>query len=202
MAAAPMDVISGAAYRDAQSAASHGAHGRRASGGLRGRPVLRATPSIRRLPSWGDFTWARCSYPVCWPGAQVLAPIRCRLAAGQRTALRCLCTNMWMTCAQRRQACAYAVEMLGIPPPGRTGTGHFTWENASHILCIQGKLELSTRCAAINNYLAECLSQVYSVVIRRRNREALTLETMSPSASERGAQAQRRQTPRDTPGVR
>jgi hypothetical protein len=31
----------------------------------------------------------------------------------------CLCTNMWITCAQRRRACAYAVEMLGIPLPGR-----------------------------------------------------------------------------------
>jgi len=30
-----------------------------------------------------------------------------------------VCTSMWITCAQRRRACAGAVEMLGIPPPGR-----------------------------------------------------------------------------------
>ena len=31
----------------------------------------------------------------------------------------CLCTSMWITCAQPRRACAYLVEMLGIPLPGR-----------------------------------------------------------------------------------
>jgi hypothetical protein len=43
------------------------------------------------------------------------------LPASQATGLPscCLCTNMWITCAQRRRACAYAVEMLGIPLPGR-----------------------------------------------------------------------------------
>ena len=30
-----------------------------------------------------------------------------------------LCTRMWITCAKRQQACARAVEMLGIPPAGR-----------------------------------------------------------------------------------
>ncbi len=63
----------------------------------------------------------------------------------------CLCTNMWITCAQRRRACAYAVEMLGIPLPGRNHDRDFTWESASHTLCMQGKPELSTCHAAIDN---------------------------------------------------
>jgi len=62
-----------------------------------------------------------------------------------------LCTNMWITCAQRRRACAYAVEMLGIPLPGRNHERAFTWENASSILCIQRKPELSTCRAVIDN---------------------------------------------------
>jgi hypothetical protein len=56
----------------------------------------------------------------------------------------CLCTNVWMTCAQRCPACAYAVEMLGIPLPGRHQNRAFTWESASRILCMRRKLELST----------------------------------------------------------
>lgn len=83
----------------------------------------------------------------------------------------CLCTNMWMTCAQRRRACAYAVEMLGIPLPGRNHDRAFTWESVSRILCMQRKLELSTCHAAIGNKWAERLSQVYPVVIRRQDRE-------------------------------
>ena len=83
----------------------------------------------------------------------------------------CLCTNMWITCAQRRRACAYAVEMLGISLPGRNHDRAFTWESASRILCIQRKPELSTCQPAMDNKRAERLSQVYLVVIRRRNRE-------------------------------
>lgn len=63
----------------------------------------------------------------------------------------CLCTNVWMTCAQRRRACAYTVEMLGIPLPGRNQDRAFTWENVSRILCMQIKLDLSTRHAVIND---------------------------------------------------
>ena len=63
----------------------------------------------------------------------------------------CLCTNMWMTCAQRRRACAYAVEMLGIPMPGRNHNRAFTWDSMSRILCMQRKPELSTCHAAISN---------------------------------------------------
>jgi hypothetical protein len=63
----------------------------------------------------------------------------------------CLCTNMWMTCAQQRRACAYAVEMLGIPLHGRNQDRAFTWESASRILCMQMKLDLSTCHAAIND---------------------------------------------------
>ena len=73
--------------------------------------------------------------------------------ASQATGLLpcCLCTNMWITCAQRRRACAYAVEMLGIPLPGRNHDRAFTWENASRILCMQRKPELSTCHCAIAN---------------------------------------------------
>ena len=39
-----------------------------------------------------------------------------------------LCTNMWMTCAQRRRACAYAVEMLGIPRRWPTRKGLYLGE--------------------------------------------------------------------------
>ena len=45
----------------------------------------------------------------------------------------CLCTNMWITCAQRRRACAYGVEMLGIPLPGRNhDRGLYLGERESH----------------------------------------------------------------------
>ena len=63
----------------------------------------------------------------------------------------CLCTSMWITCAQPRRACAYLVEMLGIPLPGRNHDGAFTWESAVRILCTQRKLELSTCHAAVAN---------------------------------------------------
>ena len=53
-------------------------------------------------------------------------------ASRRRTAPCCLCTNVWMTCAQRRQACAQAVEILGIPQPNRNQERAFTWESASH----------------------------------------------------------------------
>lgn len=52
-----------------------------------------------------------------------------------------------------------------------TMTGAFTWESASRTLCMQRKPEFSTCHAAIDNKFAERLSQVYFVVIRRRNRE-------------------------------
>ena len=77
----------------------------------------------------------------------------------------CLCTNMWMTCAQRRRACVYTVEMLGIPLPDRNQNRAFTWESANHTLCIQKKLELSTSRTAIPDELAERLSQIYTFVI-------------------------------------
>jgi len=79
------------------------------------------------------------------------APIRYCLPARHRTASYCLCTNMWITCAQRRRACAYAVEMLGIPLPGRSHDRAFTWESASRILCMQRKPELSTCHSVIDN---------------------------------------------------
>ena len=94
----------------------------------------------------------RSSHPAGWPGTQ--APARRSLlpASPATRLLPCrLCTNMWITCAQRRRACAYAVEMLGIPLPGRNHERAFTWENASSILCIQRKPELSTCRAVIDN---------------------------------------------------
>jgi len=63
----------------------------------------------------------------------------------------CLCTNMWITCAQRPRACAYAVEMLGIPLPVPQPDRNLTWESASRTLCMQRKTELSTCHAAIDN---------------------------------------------------
>ena len=94
----------------------------------------------------------------------------------------CLCTNMWMTCAQRRWACVQAVEMLGISQHGRNQNRAFTRESASNILCIKKKPEFSTCHTGINDELAERLSQVYTVVINRREGETLTLETVSPGA--------------------
>jgi hypothetical protein len=63
----------------------------------------------------------------------------------------CLCTNMWITCAQRRRACAYEWKCWGFRCLAATMTGAFTWESASHTLCMQRKPELSTRHAAIDN---------------------------------------------------
>ena len=66
-----------------------------------------------------------------------------------RVSWRPVCTSMWITCAKRHQTCAHAVEMLGIPPPGRPHIRAFSWENTIHTLCILRRLELSTRHAAI-----------------------------------------------------
>ena len=59
-----------------------------------------------------------------------------------------MCISMWVTCAKRHQACARAVEMLGIPPPGRAHKKAFNWENTIRALCMQKKSELSTRHTA------------------------------------------------------
>ena len=59
-----------------------------------------------------------------------------------------LCTSMWITCAKRHQACARAVEMLGIPAPGHAHERALNWENATRTLCMQKEPELSTRHAA------------------------------------------------------
>ena len=119
-----------------------------------GRPVVWATAIIRWLRSWGDLIQPGPD-PRIGPlagHAGTGAPIRYCLPATQATGLLpcCLCTNMWITCAQRRRACAYAVEMLGIPLPGRNHDRAFTWESATRILCIQRKPELSTCQPAID----------------------------------------------------
>ena len=66
---------------------------------------------------------------------------------GTRPADRPVCTSMWITCAKRRQACAHAAEMLGIPPAARPHIRVFSWENTTRTLCTQRKPELSTRRA-------------------------------------------------------
>ncbi len=83
------------------------------------RPVLWAKAIIRWLPSWGDLIQARArSSPSGWLAghASTGAPMRYCLPgrqAGNRTASLlsvhlpcCLCTNMWITCAQQHRACA------------------------------------------------------------------------------------------------
>jgi hypothetical protein len=62
-----------------------------------------------------------------------------------------LCTNMWMTCVQRRRVCAYAVEMLGISLHDHSHGRAFTRESASRILCMRRKPELSTCHAVTEN---------------------------------------------------
>jgi hypothetical protein len=116
----------------------------------------------------------------------------CRRWIARTTAFCCLCTNVWMTCVQRRRSCAYTVEMLGIPLPGRNRDRAFTWEGASRSLCIQKKLELSTSHTAIHDELAEHLSQIYRFVIWRRDCENTDPRDGEPGRFERGAQAQRR----------
>ena len=107
------------------------------------RPVLWSATTIR----WAAFLGR--SHPG--PG-QILASGRLARHASTGAPSRCcLCTNMWITCAQRRRACANPVEMLGITLPGRNHGRGFTWESASRTLCMQRKPELSTCHAAIGN---------------------------------------------------
>ena len=68
-----------------------------------------------------------------------------------------VCTTMWITCVKRRQACAHIGEMLGIVLPGRAHDRAFTWESTARALCIEKKLKLSTRHAAIAHKWAERL---------------------------------------------
>ena len=51
----------------------------------------------------------------------------------------CVCTSMWITCVKRHQACARAVEMLGIRPPGCAHERALNWENTTRSLCTQRK---------------------------------------------------------------
>jgi hypothetical protein len=46
-----------------------------------------------------------------------------------------VCTSMWITCVKRHQACARAVEMLGIPPPGCAHERALNWENTTRSMC-------------------------------------------------------------------
>ena len=68
---------------------------------------------------------------------------------GERSADRLVWTSMWITCAKRREPCAHAVEMLGIPPTGCTPISTFSWRKTTHTLCIARIPELSTRHTAI-----------------------------------------------------
>jgi hypothetical protein len=77
------------------------------------------------------------------------ALIGCTCWRGQEALLTCwLCAKVWMTCGQQHLACACAVEMLGIPVPGRTQGGPFTWGKRQPCLCMQRNPELST-CRAV-----------------------------------------------------
>ena len=49
----------------------------------------------------------------------------------------CVCTSMWITCVKRHQACARAVEMLGIPPPGCAHERALNWENTTRSMCTK-----------------------------------------------------------------
>ena len=97
------------------------------------RDLIRVGGSSR--PACGRVTRPRCGDLLLAAG-----PVN-GLLAGY------VCTSMWITCAKRRRACAPAVEMLGIPPPGSAHKRAFNWENATRALWIQKKPELSTRRA-------------------------------------------------------
>jgi hypothetical protein len=109
--------------------------------------------------AWWPPSWAISSGPR--PDSRIRRAGRARKyrradpvrpASPARGLLPCyLCTNMWMTCAQRRRACAHTVEMLGITLHGRNHDRAFTWESASRILCMQRKPELSTCRVAIGD---------------------------------------------------
>ena len=138
-----------------------GADGARGSGKSWSATTWCGTASPERARRWACRGTARPSthkprvlassrFGLPVPGDQGAGP---PLPASPATGLLpcCLCTNMWMTCVQWRRACAYVVEMLGIPLPGRNHDRAFTWESASRILCMQRKSELSTCHASIDN---------------------------------------------------
>ena len=94
---------------------------------------LRDPPRRPCVPAGAARAW--CALPQ--PGMQARRADPLLPVSSARGLSCCLCTNVWMTCAQQRRTCAYAVEMLGIPLRGRNQDKAFTWENASRILCIQ-----------------------------------------------------------------
>jgi hypothetical protein len=115
---------------------------------------LRASKKWPWLPSWAISSGPRPDSRIRRAGRarkyRRADPVR--PASPARGLLPCcLCTNMWMTCAQRRRACAHTVEMLGITLHGRNHDRVFTWESASRSLCMQRKPELSTCHAAIGD---------------------------------------------------
>jgi hypothetical protein len=67
-------------------------------------------------------------------------------AAGLLTGV--VCISMWITCAQRHQACARAVEMLGISLPGPAHKRALNWGNTARTVWMQWNQELSTRHGA------------------------------------------------------
>jgi hypothetical protein len=172
-------------------------------GGSASTPPRGGASSSLPIKTWRPTSarTGRCRSRTSPPGPVTLVPQANTAGLGHRdrpgqianggcvlgTAPCCLCTNMWMTCAQRRPACAYAVEMLGIPLSGQTGTGHLPGKTLFTSCAYKENWNYPHATRAINDELAENLSQVYSVVIRRRNRETLTLEMMSPSAFRKGS---------------
>ena len=105
-------------------------HDRQAGGGYQGRLSCKAAAAIGSLlrdliRAGGSSRQATRACPAERRRGDLL------LAASPRQEDRCpaMCISMWVTCAKRPQACARAVEMLGIPPPGRADKKAFNWEN-------------------------------------------------------------------------
>ena len=133
---APAATVTTHASNVTEVSADRDARDRRADGGCAG-----GLSSGRRRSSGGCLPGAISSRPGPDPRIRLAGRARkhrCTdplLPASQATGLLpcCLCTNMWITCAQRRRACAYAVEMLGIPLPGRNhDRGLYLGERKSH----------------------------------------------------------------------
>jgi hypothetical protein len=92
--------------------------------------------------------------------------------------------------------CATALDLCadggnaGDSATGRNQNRAFTWESTTNILCIKKKREFSTCHTGINDELAERLSQVYTVVIYRREGENIDLRDGEPGRFWKGSQAQ------------
>jgi hypothetical protein len=76
--------------------------------------------------------------------------LRCSSRTRAKTLLHAfLCTNLWMTCVKQRRSCAQAGENAGDSGLDRAHDRSVNWKNTIHTLCMEKKLELSARHAAI-----------------------------------------------------